>query len=295
MADGPPAARVPARRLGRGLSALLGDPMAGSPGGGSDLRRLPVGAIRPNPQQPRRRLDEAALDALAESLRTTGLMQPVVVRALADAPDEYELIAGERRWRAAQRAGLVTLPALVRTADERERLEMALVENMVREDLSPVEVARACASLIEDFGQTHQQVAAGLGRSRPAITNLVRLLELPDDVQELISHGALSEGHGRAILMVDGARARRNLAQRVVSGELSVRVTERLARAAPPVAAPKKESPRDPLADAAIDAFAGVYDVPVVLRRVANGGVVVELRFSDDDALRAALERVASD
>jgi ParB family transcriptional regulator, chromosome partitioning protein len=293
VADGSPAPRVPARRLGRGLSALLGDPVAGS-AGGSDLRRLPVGAIRPNPRQPRRRLDEAALDALAESLRTTGLMQPVVVRALADIPDEYELIAGERRWRAAQRAGLVTLPALVRTADERERLEMALVENMVREDLSPVEVARACATLIEDFGQTHQQVAAGLGRSRPAITNLVRLLELPDDVQELISRGTLSEGHGRAILMVDGARARRALAQRAASEELSVRATERYARAATPAPTSKKERPRGPLADAAIDAFAGVFDVPVALRRVAKGGLVVELRFADDDALRAALDRISA-
>jgi ParB family chromosome partitioning protein len=280
------------RRLGRGLSALLGDPaQAEGVAAGEGLRQIPLGEIRANPGQPRRRLDEAALSSLAESVRAHGLVQPVVVRALPEGG--YELIAGERRWRAAQRAGLHTVPALLRDADERARLELALVENLVREDLSPIEVARACAALIEDFGQTHQQVADGLGRSRPAVSNLLRLLELPDEVQAMVDRGELSEGHGRAILMADGARARRRLAERVVAGGLSVRETERLARAAgtarPATGATR---PPPPVADDALDAFSAAFDTPVRVRSAARGALVVELRFADEAALRAALDRL---
>jgi ParB family chromosome partitioning protein len=280
------------RRLGRGLSALLGDPAeAASVAAGEGLRQIPVADIRANPGQPRRRIDEAALTALADSLRTHGLVQPVVLRALPEGG--YELIAGERRWRAAQRAGLQAVPALLREADDRARLELALVENMVREDLSPIEVARACASLIEDFGQTHQQVADGLGRSRPAVSNLLRLLELPDDVQAMVDRGELSEGHGRAILMADGARARRRLAERVAAAGLSVRETERLARREGAARPSPQPGPATPVVDDALDRFAAVFDTPVRVRGAARGAVVVELRFADEDALRAALERLA--
>ncbi len=285
MADSP-------QRLGRGLAALLGAPApAGvTPAGG--LLELEVAAIRPNPKQPRRRFDETALDALAESLRTSGLVQPVVVRPLGEGG--YELIAGERRWQAAKRAGIDRIPALVRDAADRERLELALVENVVREDLNPMELAHAVAALVEDFGQTHAHVASTLGRSRPGISNLLRLLELPDPVQELVQDGTLSEGHARAVLMADGARARRELAERAVAEGLSVRQVEAAARAgetrrsrsAPPIEP-------SPLTDRAVDRFYGVFGAPVAVRRRAGSDeIVIELRFADEDSLRRALDRL---
>ena len=285
MADSP-------QRLGRGLAALLGAPApAGvSPAGG--LLELEVAAIRPNPKQPRRRFDESALDALAESLRTSGLVQPVVVRPLGDGG--YELIAGERRWQAAKRAGIDRIPALVRDAADRERLELALVENVVREDLNPMELAHAVAALVEDFGQTHAHVASTLGRSRPGISNLLRLLELPDPVQELVQDGTLSEGHARAVLMADGARARRELAERAVAEGLSVRQVEAAARAGATrrsrSAAPIEPSP---LTDRAVDRFYGVFGAPVAVRRRAGSDeIVIELRFADEDSLRRGLDRL---
>ena len=280
------------QRLGRGLAALLGAPApAGvTPAGG--LLELEVTAIRPNPNQPRRRFDDTALDALAESLRTSGLVQPVVVRPLAEGG--YELIAGERRWQAAKRAGIDRIPALVRDAAERERLELALVENVVREDLNPMELAHAVAALVEDFGQTHAHVATTLGRSRPAISNLLRLLELPDAVQDLVQNGTLSEGHARAVLMVDGARARRELAERAVAKGLSVRQVEVAARAGTarrsPSALPLDPSP---VADRAMDLLYGVFEAPVnVRRRAGSNEIVIELRFADEDALRRGLDRL---
>ncbi|MFN8109016.1 MAG: ParB/RepB/Spo0J family partition protein [Thermoleophilia bacterium] len=280
------------RRLGRGLSALLGDPVLPEPGaqGAAGLTEVAVERIHPNPNQPRRRIEPAALEGLAESIRQHGLVQPVVVRPDGDG---YELIAGERRWRAAQRAGLRRLPVLLREADERDRLELALVENLVREDLSPIEVARACAVLTEDFGQSHQAVAQRLGRARPTVSNLLRLLELPDDVQGMVDDGRLSEGHARAVLMVDGARGRRRLAERAVAEELSVRQTERLAREGE---APRRPASAEPpeLADAALEAFTAAFDTPVRVRTGARGGVVVELRFGDQNALASAIARLGA-
>lgn len=281
----------PTQRLGRGLAALLGGPApAGvSPAGG--LLELEIAAIRPNPKQPRRRFDEAALDALASSIRATGLVQPIVVRPLAGGG--YEIIAGERRWQAATRAGVERIPALIRDADDRERLELALVENVVREDLNPVELARAVGTLVDDFGQTHAQIATTLGRSRSAVSNVLRLLELPDVVQELVERGDLSEGHARAVLQADGARARRELAERVVREGLSVRQTESAARGA---TAPRPRSvPAEPseVADRAVDVLYGVFDAPVRVRPGAKGDVVVEMRFANEAALARALERFA--
>jgi ParB family chromosome partitioning protein len=280
-------------RLGRGLSALLGDATpTEAPGRG--LIELPLAAIRPNPLQPRRHIDAAGLRALAESIAASGVVQPVVVRPLEE-PDErdarYELIAGERRWRAAARAGLARIPALVREADEAERLELALVENLVREDLNALEAARACATLVEDFGQTQAALAERLGRSRPAISNLLRLLELPEDVQDLVARGKLSEGHARAVLMADGARARRRTAERAAREGLSVRQTEDLARrSAPP--ARRRRHPPPAMGDEAARAFSVAFDAPTRVR-VAGDGLVVELRFADEDALRAALDRLS--
>ena len=261
----------PSQRLGRGLAALLGGPAPSGVMAGGGLLELDIDAIRSNPAQPRRRFDDATLDALAESIRISGLVQPVVVRPLPDGG--YELIAGERRWQAARRAGLRRVPALLRSADERERLELALVENVVREDLNAVELARAVAALVEDFGQTHSEVASTLGRSRPAITNLLRLLELPDVVQEMVEDGRISEGHARAVLMAEGARARRELAERVVAEGLSVRQVEAAARAgarrAPRRARPVVESP---VADRAIDLLYGIFEAPVRVRRSGKIG-----------------------
>jgi ParB family chromosome partitioning protein len=181
----------------------------------------------------------------------------------------------------------------VRPVDDRESVEFALAENLVREDLSPIDVAQACACLIEDFGQSHAELAERLGRSRPAISNLLRLLELPEGVQEMLARGEISEGHGRAILMADGPARRTRLAERVAAEGLSVRATEALARAA---AAPERRAPvapePTPLGDAALEAFGEAFDAPVRVRANARGQVVVELRFSDEAALRRALDRL---
>lgn len=279
------------RRLGRGLSALLGDPVAAAHGVGpaEGLVELALVDIHPNPDQPRRRIDPAALAVLVESVRQHGLVQPVVVRPDAEG---YVLIAGERRWRAAREAGLERVPALVREADERGRLELALVENLVREDLSPMEVARACAVLTEDFGQSHQQVADRLGRARPTVSNLLRLLELPDDVQGMVDRGELSEGHARAVLMADGARERRLLAQRIIAGGLSVREAERLARREADQRRPTTRPELPAAADDALDAFTAAFDTAVRVRARAKGDLVVELRFPDEGALRDAVARL---
>jgi ParB family transcriptional regulator, chromosome partitioning protein len=283
--------RAGRRGLGRGLSALLGEAERAGPAAG--LAEIALDAIAPNPDQPRRSIDPAAIEALAESIRASGLVQPVAVRPAGE-PGRYELLAGERRWRAARLAGLERIPALVRDADARERLELALVENLVREDLNAIEVARACASLLEDFGQTHAELARRLGRSRPAVSNLVRLLELPAEVQRMVVDGRLSEGHARAVLGADGARARRQLAERIAAEGLSVRQAEALARAAAPAKARARRAAAAPpeLADGALEAFYGAFGATVRVRPGARGEVVVELRFASADDLRGALERL---
>lgn len=274
----------PRRGLGRGLDALLGGPTDAV---GATAPELPIDAIRANPGQPRRHIDPDALEALAASIRHTGLVQPVVVRP----PDDdgmHELIAGERRWRAARSVGLTAIPAVLREADEGGRLELALVENIVREDLNALEVARACAALVEDFGRTQGEIAERLGRSRPAVSNLMRLLELPDDVQDLVVTGRLTEGHARAVLMADGARGRRRLAETIVEQDLSVREAERLARAGGPTPA-RPRARRPALADDALEAFGSAFGAPVRVRGRSGGEVVVELRFADEGALAEAL------
>ncbi len=287
-------------RLGRGLSTLLGDaPVVVTPGAAADvgapppgegLRMVDVARVRANAAQPRKRIDPEALAALAESIATTGLIQPVVVRELGGG--EYELIAGERRWRAAQQAGLQQLPAVVRDADERQRLEVGLVENLVRQDLDPIETAQALAALVEDFGQSQADVARSVGRSRSSVANMIRLLELPDDVQEMLVAGDLTEGHGRAILMADGARRRRAVARAARERGLSVRATEALARTMsdepPRTAGMARTAPG--IADEAIDAFAGAFDAPVRVRAAAKGRVVVEIVFEDEAAVARALD-----
>ncbi len=287
------------RSLGRGLSALMGDeapveagdipPDSGTKSGDDVLRRLPLDDIQPNPDQPRVRIEPEALAALASSIAARGVIQPLVVRPVPGGT--WEIIAGERRWRAARQAGLTHVPALIRPADARERLELALVENAVRADLDPMELANACATLVEDFGQTHQAVADTIGRSRPGVSNLVRLLELPDPVQRLVSDGALTEGHGKAILAVDGAAARMRLAQEAVSDGLSVRDVERRAAEDRPRARRSRRT-TPAWGDEAIEVFGAALDTPARVRSGPRGSAVVELRFADEDALRATLERL---
>ncbi len=186
--------------MGRGLAAIL--PRASAGDGG--LREIPTELIKPNPRQPRRSFDESALVELAESIRARGLLQPVVVRSLPGG--HYELVAGERRLRAARIAELESIPAVVREADDWERLDLALAENMARVDLNAVEEARACAMLVDDLGLTKEEVGRRVGRSRVAISNLIRLLDLPEEALDLIETGELSEGHGRAVSALQGPR-----------------------------------------------------------------------------------------
>jgi ParB family transcriptional regulator, chromosome partitioning protein len=214
------------RGMGRGLAAILPRGERGEDG----LREIPVELVGPNPRQPRRSFDEGALAELAESIRSRGLLQPIVVRALPGG--RYELVAGERRLRAARIAELESIPAVVRDADDWERLDLALAENMAREDLNAVEEARACAMLVDDLGLTKEEVGRRVGRSRVAISNLIRLLDLPEEALELIERGELSEGHGRAILLCKDHASRRRLALDARDGGWSVRQTEHRARAA---------------------------------------------------------------
>src|SRR6266540_4996121 len=193
--------------MGRGLAAILPETAVEEP----ELRELPVELIRRNPRQPRTHFGPDSIKTLAASLADAGVVQPLIVRPLRDG--RYELIAGERRWRAARKAGLQTVPAIVRDEGEAERLQTALIENMAREDLNPVDEARACAALVEDLGLSKKELARRVGRSRAAVSNLIRLLDLPDQALELLRSGELSEGHGRAVLQARGADARRRLAR----------------------------------------------------------------------------------
>jgi ParB family transcriptional regulator, chromosome partitioning protein len=213
--------------MGRGLAAILSvaprDEL-------QELRPIPVDMVDPSPNQPRRVFDEDSLLALAGSIRARGVLQPVLVRPHPSG--RYELIAGERRWRAAQLAQLDAIPAVVRRHDDAASLEVALIENMAREDLNPVEEARACAALVEELGLTREDVGVRVGRSRVAVSNLIRLLDLPDEALELIEHGDLTEGHGRALLLTDDHAARRTLAREAARARWSVRELETRARAA---------------------------------------------------------------
>jgi ParB family transcriptional regulator, chromosome partitioning protein len=281
--------KAPKRGMGRGLAAILPE-SAGSDDVG-ELRELPVGLIKPNPKQPRTNFDPPALAALAASIESSGVVQPLLVRPLSDG--SYELIAGERRWRAAQQAGLEKVPAIVRDPEQAERLQVALIENMVREDLNPVEEARACAALVEDLGLSKEDLARRIGRSRPAVSNLIRLLDLPDEALALLESRELSEGHGRALLAASGNDVRRRLARDAATAGWSVRETENRVKLA---SQPKRERPARraigaeeaaALRDAAdqLEEALG-HEVKV---RPRGDEVAVEIRLADlDEALALA-------
>jgi ParB family transcriptional regulator, chromosome partitioning protein len=283
------------RGMGRGLAAIL--PESPPSGGIGELRELPVRLIEPNPKQPRTRFDPEALAGLAESIESSGVVQPLLVRPLRDGG--YELIAGERRWRAAQQAGLEKVPAIVRDSAQAERLELALIENMVRENLNPVEEARACAALVDDLGLSKEDLARRIGRSRPAVSNLIRLLDLPDEALELLESGGLSEGHGRALLSASGNDVRRRLARDAARSGWSVRETENRVKLASQPKAGRVPTTRlgaeeeAALHDAAdrLEAALG-HEVRV---RPRGRGVSVEIRLADLDEARALARRLARD
>jgi ParB family transcriptional regulator, chromosome partitioning protein len=256
----------------------------GGAGTATELVQLPIGSIRANIRQPRRRLDGERIDELAESIRAQGVVQPIVVRTSPEGG--YELIAGERRWRAARVAGLATVPALVRETDDRNSLLLALVENVAREDLSPVDEARAYAVLMDEFGLGLGEVAEQVGRSKPTVSNRVRLLELPDDVLGLVERGQLSEGHARAVLAVPDNEERRRLARRIVRGGMSVRAAERAARWAGARTKPRRRQPVDPaVAARARDALRRITGTDA---RVASGRI--ELYFESEVELEEIVE-----
>ena len=233
---------APRRGLGRGLEVLIG----GAEGAAAtQLAELPVDAIHANPRQPRRRFEPEATSGLASSIKQQGLLQPVVVRPRQ--AGGYELIAGERRWRAAREAGIESLPALVREADDRDTLLLALVENVAREQLSPVEEARAYASLVDEFELSLGDVADRVGRSKSAVSNRLRLLELPEEVLWMLARGDMSEGHARAVLSLPDDEARRRLARRIVKEGLTVRAAERAAREGGAKRRPRRVAAVDPV------------------------------------------------
>jgi ParB family chromosome partitioning protein len=282
------------RGMGRGLAAILSVSQDDAQEG-AELRELAVELIAPNPEQPRKRFDQDALQALADSLTERGVLQPVLVRPRPGGT--YELVAGERRWRAAQLAGLERMPALVQQRDDAASLEVALIENMAREDLNPVEEARAVAALVEELGLTREEVGRRVGRSRVAISNLLRILDLPDETLALVEAGRLSEGHGRALLLAADHADRRRLARAAAEAGWSVRVTEARARDANapsrPVTRgraalhPDQEAAAREIADA-LGAALGT-DVRV---RTRGTGYKVELTFDDVDAALALARRL---
>jgi ParB family chromosome partitioning protein len=268
------------RGLGRGLEVLIG----GQPA--TELANLPLEFVHPSPRQPRRRFDHEATAGLADSIRAQGVVQPVVVRSRPEGG--YELIAGERRWRAAREAGLQTIPAVVRETGDREALLLGLVENVAREQLSPVEEARACALLVDEFELTLGEIAEQVGRSKPSVSNRMRLLDLPEDVLAMLERNELSEGHARAVLAVPDHEERRRLAREIVRRGLSVREAERVARWAGARRKPRKASriAADPvLADRARTAAERLTGRSA---RIRNGRL--EVSFADDVELAELVE-----
>jgi len=278
---------VPEKRrgLGRGLELLVGGEA------GSELAHLPVETIHANPRQPRKRFDHEATSALADSIRSQGLVQPVVVRPRA--AGGFELIAGERRWRAAREAGVPTVPALVREADDCDSLLLGLVENVAREELSAVEEARAYALLMDEFGLSLGDLGERVGKAKPTVSNRLRLLELPDDLLGLVERGELSEGHARAVLAVPDNEGRRRLARQIVRRGMSVRAAERAARWAGAKTKPRKVAKVDPAL--AARARAAAERATGFTARVRAGKL--EISFLDEtelEELAEALERLVA-
>jgi ParB family transcriptional regulator, chromosome partitioning protein len=276
------------RGLGRGLSALIA---TGDSVGGLKFEELPTSAIRPNTRQPRRSFPEAGIKELAASIREVGILQPLVVRSTSDG---FELIAGERRLRAAQEAGLDRVPVLIRQAEDNESMQLALVENLQREDLNPLETAAAYQALMEGFGLTKEQLANRLGKSRAAVTNTLRLAQLPDAIRALLADGQLTEGHARALLGLETEEQMIELALRIQAEKLSVRRTEELvrdylsSRQTPRQTGPEESRATPSEFDEASRLMREALELPVRVRPLRRGGKV-EIRFREKEELEAIL------
>ncbi len=266
------------RGLGRGLGALLGEPAGTTPG--VAVRQLSVAAIRPNLHQPRKYFDEASLAELAASIGAHGVLVPVLVRAVDGG---YELLAGERRWRASTIAGRETIPAIVRDVDDREGFEVAMVENLQREDLDPLAEAMGFQHLMESFGLSQDDVAGRVGRSRPAVANALRLLALPDEIKAHVREGRLSAGHARALLALPAAR-REPVARAAIERGLSVRAIERLSHREKPVRRARKSAAGSADDAGVVERLRYRFATPVALARRGAGGSL-EIRFADDEEL----------
>jgi ParB family chromosome partitioning protein len=276
--------------LGRGLDALLS---GSDKPHGDDQRNLPVERLRPGKYQPRTHMDEASLTELAASIKAQGVMQPILVRAVDNTPgaERYEIVAGERRWRASQLAGLAEVPVLIRSIPDEQALAMALIENIQRENLNPLEEAQGLQRLIDEFGLTHQQAADAVGRSRPAASNLLRLLQLTAPVQEMLMTGQLDMGHARALLPVSSGQ-QVGLAQRIIQKDLSVRETERLVQQLlnPPKPAAEKTVDRDLLR--LQEELSDGLGASVAIRSNKRGAGKVTIDFSSLDQLDGLISRL---
>jgi ParB/RepB/Spo0J family partition protein len=303
---------APKRGLGRGLGALI--PTGPEPGVettvrsvaaepamapvmGAHFAELPIAAISPNPRQPRQHFDEEAMEELAESIKIVGLLQPVVVRA--NGHERYELIMGERRWRASQQAGLDTIPAIVRDTGDDDLLRDALMENLHRQQLNPLEEAAAYQQLLDDFGATHEELAGRVGRSRPHITNTLRLLNLPPAVQRRVAAGVLTAGHARALLSLDSTEAQEHLAGRIVAEGLSVRAVEEIIalREDEPKPRQGRRSGKKPVAPALkllADRLSDRYETKVRVDLGARKGKIV-VEFASLEDLERIIKTMAPD
>lgn len=252
---------------------------------------VPVASLRPNAQQPRRHFDEDALAQLAQSISEVGVLLPLIVRPVSD--EKYEIIAGERRWRAAQKAGLTEVPVIIRSASAQDSLEIAIIENVQREDISAIECARAYKELADKFGLNQEQIAQKVGKSRVAVSNTIRLLRLPEEMQTAIEDGTLSEGHARAILMADSPTKQKDLFERILRDGLSVRQAESLARTEPQAPAAngikseaKPKRKKDPIYGALEKGLSEYFGTPVSINQGEVGGKMIVEYYSEEDLQR---------
>ena len=284
---------VKLKGLGRGLDALLAGDM-GSVGEADSLMMLKVDQLRPGKYQPRSYMDEAALKTLAESIKAQGIMQPILVRQLAD--EQYEIIAGERRWRASQRAGLAEVPVLVREIADESALAMALIENIQRENLNPLEEAQGIKRLIDEFSMTHEKAAESVGRSRVAVSNLLRLLTLTGAVQDMLMHGKLDMGHARALVGLEGAQ-QVMLAEQIVHNRLSVREAEKKKKKlGEQTDSPASKSTLAPKEDQDVlrlqERLSGTLGASVSIKANSNGAGVLKINYANLDQLDEIIGRI---
>ena len=285
--------RAPRPKLGRGLAALLGEEIEETSAAESAPlrpdRTVAIDALRPGRSQPRRRFDEEALEALAQSIRERGMLQPIIARRIEGVSGSYEIVAGERRWRAAQRAGLQEAPVIIRDLTDRDALEIALIENVQRSDLNPIEEASGYHQLVQAYNYTQEDLAKAVGKSRPHVANMLRLLALPDATRERLTKGEISAGHARALLVASDPD---RLAEIVVARGLNVRQTERLVQEGGVSSAAKSAKPRDPNFVAVERDLASALGLKVALKPRGKSGGRLVLDYASLDQLDLLIGRL---